>query len=97
LFDALAITQEVLGTTRLFSVNKGVAVFKIDAFMLLTFQFVPFIASVLNVPTDLAKFDVTHAVVGTTVEFSVDPGVEVLMSAAANRPETLVTIFTFPR
>lgn len=86
-----------MGTTVLLSVFKGVAVFKIDTFRLLTFQFVPFIASELNVPTDLAKFDVTHAVVGTTVEFSVDPGVEVFMSAEANRPETLVTILTFPR
>ena len=95
------LTHAILGTTAPLSLDEGVAVgvavFKIDTFRLLTFQFFPFIASVLIEPVDLRKFDVTHAVVGTMVEFSAESGVDVLMSAAANRPETLVTIRPFPR
>jgi hypothetical protein len=40
--------------------------------------------------------EVTHAVVGTVVELSEANGVEVFMSAAANLPETLVAVLTFP-
>jgi hypothetical protein len=44
----------------------------------------------------LTKLAVTQAVVGTVVELSVDNGVEVLMSAALKRPETLVAIARLP-